>query len=161
MKKAKILYIDLDDTLADFYSAAADINGVVLEHRMFDENFFLNLKPLPGAKGALLELGKMGYDIWILSQPLAESPESYIDKAKWVQLHFPQLYKKIILTQDKSLNRGDYLIDDNSWKWKDKFESNGGKFIHFNYGGYNGKPETWDKPEVQWRKIVKILSKDK
>lgn len=161
MKKSKVLYIDMDDVIADFAGAARDpITGKIREHMMWDKDFFLNLKPLPGSKGAVFELCKMGFDVWILSQPLAESPESYLDKAKWIQLHFPQLYKKIILTQDKGLNHGHFLIDDNFSKWKDKFEQNGGKFIHFKYGGYNGQPEEWRDPEEAWRSIVAKLAKE-
>lgn len=150
----KIVYIDLDDTLADFSGAARCPNkNHIREHMMWDKYFFLNLKPIPGSKGAIFDLEKMGFSVWILSQPLAESPQSYIEKAKWVQLHFPQLYKKLILTQDKGLHLGDYLIDDNYKKWQNKFEQNGGKFIHFQYGGYNEPSST--SCEEQWRLIVK------
>lgn len=155
-----IINIDMDDTLADFFSAARDPNtGEIREHMMWDKDFFLNLKPLPGAKGAVFELEKMGYDIYILSQPLAESPESYIEKAKWIQIHFPQLYKKIILTQNKGLCLGDYLIDDNAEKWKNKFEKNGGQFIDFPYGGHR-YAKCWalcPDPEKSWRDIVKYF----
>lgn len=155
-----IINIDMDDTLADFFSAARDPKtGEIREHMMWDKNFFLNLKPLPGAKGAVFELEKMGYDIYVLSQPLAESPESYIDKVKWIQIHFPQLYKKIILTQNKGLCLGDYLIDDNAEKWKNKFEKNGGQFILFPYGGHT-YAKCWalcPDPEKSWRSIVKYF----
>ena len=152
-KRAKIIYIDLDDVLADYFGATkCPITGKIREHMMWDKDFFLNLKPIPGSKGSVFELMKHGYDVWILSQPLADSPESYMDKAKWVQLHFPSLYKKLILTQDKGLHIGDYLIDDNEGKWKQKFEKNGGRFVHFPYGGYNPNPYPMD-PEKQWRII--------
>lgn len=163
MKKAKIVYVDMDDVLADFWSSAMDPHSKqVREHMMWDKDFFLNIKPMPGAKGALFEINKMGFDIWILSQPLAESPESYTDKAKWVQIHFPQFYKKLILTQDKGLKLGHYLIDDNREKWQQKFEQNGGKFIHFPYGGYNYS-KTWalcPNPEKSWRDIVEFFKNE-
>jgi 5'(3')-deoxyribonucleotidase len=160
MKKQSVVYIDMDDTIADFWSEARDPKtGDIREHMMWDKDFFLNLKPIAGAKGAIFEIEKMGYDIYILSQPLAESPESYIDKVKWIQIHFPQLYKKIILTQDKGLCLGDYLIDDNDTKWKEKFEKNGGTFVHFPYGGhtYAKDPTLCRDPEQAWRDIVSYL----
>lgn len=161
MKKAKTLYIDIDDTLADFWSAAAGPNGEILEYKMWSKDFFLNLEPLPGAKGAIFDLSKMGFDLWILTQPLAECPESYSDKAKWVQLHFPQLYKKLILTQDKGLKSGHYLIDDNAHKWKTKFEKNGGTFVHFPYGGYNFKSkDQCPSSERSWREVVEFFRKE-
>lgn len=157
---SKIIYIDMDDTIADYNGATRHpVTNQIQEYKMWDKDFFLNLQPIPGAKGAIFELMKMGFDLWILTQPLVDSPESYTDKAKWIQLHFPQLYKKLIMTQDKSLHRGDFLIDDNDKKWREKFEKNGGRFIHFYYGGYNGlDPLKWD-PETEWRNIVKMFLK--
>lgn len=159
----KIVYVDMDDVIADFWNGAMDpVSKQVLERRMWDKNFFLNLAPIPGSQAALFEIGKMGFDIYILSQPLAECPESYTDKAKWIQLYFPQLYNKIVLTQNKGLHLGGYLIDDNAFKWQKKFEQNGGKFIHFPYGGYN-YAKTWalcPDPEKSWRDIVEFFRKE-
>jgi 5'(3')-deoxyribonucleotidase len=149
----------MDDVIADFYKAAAHpIDGNVLEEKMFDPFFFLRLDPVPGAKSGVFQLVKMGFDVWILSQPFALLPESYMEKVQWVQLHFPQLSNKIILTQDKGLNLGHYLIDDNKKKWQEKFEQNGGKFVHFPYGGYN-LPNFGD-PEGTWDYIVEYFKKE-
>lgn len=155
----KIIYIDMDDTIADFHKAAVD-DGKVVESRMWNKDFFLNLEPIPGSKGAINDLSRMGYDLWILSQPLAESPESYTDKALWIQRHFPQLYNKIVLTQNKGLHVGDYLIDDNAEKWKTKFEANGGKFIHY---PYHGESRNHFLPEGHigaWRRIVEFFKSE-
>lgn len=164
MKKVKTIGIDMDDCAFDFWGYARDpITGKVREHMMWDKDFFLNLKPMPGAKGAIFELEKMGFDLYIVTQPLAESPESYSDKAKCIQLHLPQLYKKIIMTQDKGLIKLDFLIDDNYAKWSEKFERSGGKFVHFPYGGYNygSNPELCPDPEKSWRNIVELFKKIK
>ena len=158
MKKSKIIYLDMDDVLADFYKAARDPQTFkVVEERMFDKNFFLNLEPIPGAKSAVFSLAKMGFDLWILSQPFSLLPESYSEKVEWVQRHFPQLTNKIILTQDKGLNLGHFLIDDNLKKWKEKFEQNGGKFVHFPYGGYNLELHGVTDPEIVWEDVVKFF----
>lgn len=156
--KSKILYVDLDDVLADFYKAAAGPDGKVREEMMFDNCFFLNLEPVPGAKKAVFQLEKMGFDIYVLSQPFALLPESYIEKVEWVQRHFPQLTNKIILTQNKGLNVGHYLIDDNPKKWQEKFEKNGGDFIHFPYGGYN--LDEMENPELLWNQIVEYFKSE-
>ena len=154
----KIIYIDLDDVIADFAGATwCPIKNRIQQSKMHDANFFFDLKPTEGSKGAILDLERMGFDLWILSQPLAESYESYSDKARWVQLHFPQLYKKIVLTQDKSLHIGEYLIDDNISKWGNKFK---GQFVHFKYGGYNGLPSDWVNTKTEWTKIVEFFSKE-
>ena len=34
------------------------------------------------------------------------------DKVKWVQKYIPNGYKRLILSHNKNLNIGDYLIDD-------------------------------------------------
>lgn len=156
--KSKIVYVDMDDVIADFYSATRDTStGRIKEELMWTPSFFFKLKPIEGSQSAIYELEKRGLDVWILSQPLAGLPESYCDKAAWIQKHFPSLYKKIILTQDKGLLLGDYLIDDNAPKWKDKFEKNGGKFVHFPYGGYNGPYAFQPNPEQLWKDVLKYF----
>lgn len=156
MKKVKEIGVDMDDVIADFYkSAAHPISGEVQDEKMFDRYFFLNLEPIPGAKSAVFQLLKMGFNITIVSQPFTALPESYMEKAQWIQLHFPQLTNKIILTQDKGLVRTDFLIDDNKKKWQEKFEQTGGKFIHFQYGGYN--TQDMKNPEYMWTEIVEYF----
>lgn len=156
LAKSKILYVDMDDVMADFYKAARDPNtGKVREERMFDNCFFLNLDPVPGAQKAVFQLEKMGFDIYVLSQPFALLPESYQEKVEWVQRYFPQLTNKIILTQNKGLNVGHYLIDDNVKKWSIKFSNNGGTFVHFPYGGYN--LEEMEDPEKAWSQIIEFF----
>jgi 5'(3')-deoxyribonucleotidase len=150
------MYLDMDDVLADFYSSAKDENGIVQEERMFDKNFFLNLEPTKGSKRAVYILEKMGFDLWVLSQPFTPVPESYMEKALWIQRHFPLLTNKLILTQDKGLHVGDYLIDDNYKKWENKFK---GKFVHFQYGGYN-LPNSIN-PEWLWEEILETLKQNK
>lgn len=153
--KRKILYIDLDDTLADFYELAKDDKLMVEESKMYSPEFFFRLAPIPGSREAIFALEKMGFDIWILTQPLADCYESYTDKAKWVGRYFPKLINKIIMTQDKGLNLGEYLVDDNKEKWAEKFESNGGKFIHFPYT--RNDP---DQNKNHWSKIVEFFNNE-
>jgi 5'(3')-deoxyribonucleotidase len=131
----KIVYIDMDDTIADFKRDAKCHRGNFFVEKMYETGFFLNLKPVDGAQLAVRSIINMGYDVWILTQPLAENADSYTEKAQWVSMWFPELYSKIIMTQNKGLHLGHYLIDDNEAKWKNKFEASGGKFIHFEYEG--------------------------
>lgn len=145
--KKQTIYIDLDDTIADF-SGEACFGGQkptnLAVAAMFEPGFFLNLKVLPGAKVAVQALIRMGYDVQILSQPVAESAYSYSEKVQWIGMHFPELINKINLTQDKGNFVGAFLIDDNDVKWKDKFNANGGTFVHFDY--HAGDHEaTWNK----------------
>jgi len=54
------------------------------------------------------------------------------------------LYKRLILSHHKHLNRGDFLVDDRpEHNGVDKFADHGGEVIHF---GPKGTHTTW--PEV-------------
>ena len=128
----KILYIDMDDTIADFTGSSVFDSGFDVA-KMYEPGFFLDLRPVDGALVAVRALIRLGFDVQILSQPVAESAHSYIEKVQWIGLYFPELISKINLTQDKGLFKGHYLVDDNLPKWQAKFEANGGKFIHFPY----------------------------
>lgn len=151
--KQKIIYIDMDDTIADFIRAAT-VNGVFDYLRMYEPGFFFNLKPVDGALVAVRQLIGLGYDVQILSQPVADSPCSYTEKVQWIGVHFPELISKINLTQNKGQFIGDYLIDDNPTKWKAKFEANGGKFIYFMY---NPGTHTQISNREGWERIVNFF----
>lgn len=121
----KVLHIDMDRVIADF-DAGTLFKGY---HPpcMYDPGFFENLPPVKGALKAVRALIRSNkYDIYILTQPVANSPISYTEKAVWICKWFPELKDKIIMTQNKILVKGDYLIDDNQ-KWE-KFE---GEFLFF------------------------------
>lgn len=152
-KEKPKLFIDMDDTTAQFIGDKR-LNHVTIIHTHFDypemhiEGFFRELDPMPNAIESVRKLiASEKFDIYILSVPLATSPGSYFEKVEWIKEHIPELLKKIVFTQDKGLIRGDYLVDD-SLAWKDKWEKNGGKFIHFN-------PRK--NPVEQWDKIVDFL----
>ena len=142
----KTLLIDMDEVLCDFKSSQRlkDWDRKNSPSAMYELGFFEELSPLPGAMKAVHEiLGSGKYDIYICTQPLAKSVISYTEKAAWVGKYLPDLIDKIIMTQDKSLIKGDILIDDNK-KWKEF----GGEFVWFNP----------DKPsDIVWGKITKDL----
>lgn len=150
-KMKKIVFVDLDDTIADFRGSSVFDRTFDVSF-MYEPGFFLNLKPIEGSQVAIRQLIRMGYDVQILSQPVAESSHSYSEKVQWIGIYFPELISKINLTQDKGLFKGDYLVDDNLLKWKDKFEANGGKFIHFNYCAKHD-PTRFGNREI-WEQIV-------
>ena len=135
------IFLDLDDTLMDFSGKV----GHYREHPedMYEENFFRDLEPMPGAKDAVEALLQAGYDVHILTMPLSTKDESYTEKAISVRRHFPELVNKITMTQNKLMMKGDILIDDNKEKWG-RFD---GEFIHFNK--YN--------KESEWKRIINQL----
>lgn len=154
-----IVYIDMDDTIADFFKAAKDDNLNVDESKMYIDGFFENLEPIPGALTGVRRIMRLGYDVWILTQPLAESAASYQEKVRWINKWFPELNGKIVMTQDKGLHRGNYLIDDNATKWKDRFEASPGQsFIHFKYVRSFDQNISDKVHEDMWREITDNLT---
>ncbi|MBI4225105.1 MAG: 5'-3'-deoxyribonucleotidase [Candidatus Sungbacteria bacterium] len=78
--------------------------------------FFLELKPMAGAVEALREMASLNLDVRICTSPLYHYQNCLVEKYKWVELYFGLEYtKKIILTQDKTIVRGNYLIDDSPY----------------------------------------------
>ena len=78
------------------------------------EGFFANLHPIDGALEALHELqGRDDTDVFICTTPIRSSPFSAQEKLEWVINHLDDKWaKRLILTGDKTLVRGDVLIDD-------------------------------------------------
>ena len=124
--KKPILLLDMDDTLADFGSGCTEEEKTeYAPESMWRDNFFMRLKPMAGAIGAVKKLWDSGlFDIYICSVPVAGLHESYSDKSAWVSRYFPYLYDRIILCQDKSLLEYDYIIDDNE-KWREHAKTKG------------------------------------
>lgn len=150
----KIIFIDMDDTIADFQGAAVfDPKARIDESRMFKEGFFRDLRPVPGALRAIRRLMRIGFDVQILTQPVADSAHSYSEKVQWLGMWFPELVTKLNMVQDKGIVRGHYLIDDNSNKWKDRFEKGGGTFVHFPYNR-NDQDKSSYSNEESWERIV-------
>lgn len=108
--KRKIIYIDLDDTLAD-YSNSAKVNKLNPDKAKHIKGFFKNLKPLPNAIESYDLLSKY-FNVYILSTAPWSNPDSLVEKMEWVQKYLPNAYKNVIFSHHKELNIGDYLIDD-------------------------------------------------
>ncbi|NCG08090.1 MAG: 2-C-methyl-D-erythritol 4-phosphate cytidylyltransferase, partial [Verrucomicrobia bacterium] len=55
------------------------------------------------------------FDSYILSTAPWGNPTAWSDKLEWVKKHLGEVAKKrLILSHNKQLNKGDYLIDDRS-----------------------------------------------
>ena len=108
--KKKIVYIDLDNTLAN-YSKAANEQGISPIEAKHTKGFFRNLKPVNGAIEAYNLLDKY-FEVYILSTAPWSNPDSLTEKLLWVKEYLPKAYKNVIFSHHKNLNIGDYLIDD-------------------------------------------------
>jgi 5'(3')-deoxyribonucleotidase len=133
---------------AEVFKESLDIS------KMYEPGFFLSLRPVSGALAAIRALEGMGYDIHILTQPVYNSPHSYSEKAQWLGMWFPELVTKVIMAHDKGMIIGDYLIDNDSEKWREKFQATGGKFVHFQYDG------TSTGNRAMWENILEFFRKE-
>ncbi len=83
-----------------------------LEVNTLREGFFLNLEPIAGAIEAIREMSKL-FDVYICTAPKWYDkycvPEKYESVRRLLGQGFAE---RIIMTRDKTLVRGDYLIDD-------------------------------------------------
>jgi 5'(3')-deoxyribonucleotidase len=69
--------------------------------------------PIPGAIEGYNKLNKLGHDVYILSTAPWENPSAWSDKLIWVKKYIGKIaHKKLILSHNKNLNKGDFLIDD-------------------------------------------------
>lgn len=78
-----------------------------------EDGFFANLPIVPGAREAILTLRATRYTIFLCTSDIFANKTGLRDKRTWVQKYLGEDFAKaMIFTRDKTLIRGDYLIDD-------------------------------------------------
>ena len=128
-----VIYIDMDGVLCDFEGA------FLRDQKAFPEipypqsraGFYIGLKPVKGAIEAMDALMRdENIDPYILTAPSLYNPLSYTEKRIWVEDHLGfEWVKRLIISPDKSLLRGDILIDDHTrGRGQDMFQ---GQLIYF------------------------------
>ncbi len=128
----KILYVDMDNVLVDFPAAIKKLDAATLakyEGRL-DEvpGIFSLMPPMESAIDSYAQLSEW-FDTYILSTSPWENPSAWSDKLHWVKQYLTDpAYKRLILSHNKHLNYGDYLIDDRLKNGADRFQ---GELIHF------------------------------
>jgi len=146
--KNKILYIDMDNVLADFTGAFENLEEG-LQKKYYNKKdevpgMFSTMLPIEGAVDAFGKLSEK-YDTYILSSAPWNNPGAWTDKLEWVKKYLgANARKKLILSHHKHLNKGDYLIDDRPNNGAEQFE---GKWLHF------GK----DRDYPNWQSVLDYL----
>ena len=125
--KKKIVYFDMDNTLVNFESGIKQLSDTVkVEYDDELDNvprIFSTMKPIPEMIDLYNQMAEdERYDVYILSTSPWDNPTAASDKVAWVQKHLPLYgYKRLILSHNKHLNIGDYLIDDRTMNGAGEF----------------------------------------
>jgi 5'(3')-deoxyribonucleotidase len=109
------IFVDMDGVIVDF-EGFKKTTGLGSEQVKIMPSAYRHMNPLPGALDGVRSLIGMGHDVWIATKPPTGIPHAYADKVAWILEYLPELKRKIVLTHDKSLLRGDVLIDDRPHK---------------------------------------------
>ena len=113
----KIVYFDMDGVLVNFQSGIDQLNHVDLElyKGNYDKvpNIFSTMKPNIDMISLWEQMvNDNRYDCYILSTSPWYNATAASDKVEWVKKHIPSAFKRVILSHNKNLNYGHYLIDD-------------------------------------------------
>ena len=78
-----------------------------------EKGFIRSLPEIPGGINAVNEILSMGHEVFICTAPLNIYENCVLEKYYWVEEHMGfEWTKRLILTKEKALIRGDILIDD-------------------------------------------------
>lgn len=136
-----VVLVDMDGVVADMDKALAEELKVPLaelsERKDFEiparfeksvkkiwerPGFFLWLPVMEGAKEGVAALQTAGFEVYFCTSPMSRNPTCASDKLAWVKKVFGEsMMKRTIITDDKTLVRGAYLIDDRDPTTKGKF----------------------------------------
>lgn len=124
----------MDNVLVDFESGIKRTTTLEFNEHVgrLDEvpGIFARMEPIDWAVEAFNQLCNSGkFDVYILSTAPWENPSAWSDKVTWVKKYLGQnAHKRLILSHNKHLCKGDYIIDDRTANGVDKFD---GEHIHF------------------------------
>ena len=116
----KTIYFDMDGVLVDLAAKIAEYPAEVVakfeKDDMVDQmpSLFLDPPPIKGAVDAFNKfVNSDKYDVYILSTAPWENPSAWMHKRLWVDKYLGDgAWKRLILSHNKHLNMGDYLVDD-------------------------------------------------
>lgn len=139
----------MDGVLCDFFGASRKAlkENPKQIYPQSQWGFFLKLEEIPQAIESFKKLQEK-YDVWILTRPSFRNVNCFTEKAQWVWDHLGfDVVEKTIMCGDKSLLKGDYLIDDQDNAGQREFE---GEWIHFKSDKF-----------PDWNSVINYLIKNK
>lgn len=138
---AKIVLLDIDSTLNNFqehflnvfsqkypdlYSklpeSASHYDALKLNRDfsmkiLQEDGFNEKMVPLEGAPEAVEELDRRGYLIYFCTALVTDHSNTMRDRVEWIGKWFGEKWmERVIFTKDKTMVRGDFLIDDSPFK---------------------------------------------
>jgi 5'-nucleotidase len=94
-----------DDLPAEYHAAAEQVYS--------SAGFFRGLAPIAGARQALEAMLELGWNVRICTSPIMRYQHCVAEKFAWVDEQLgPAWVRRVVLTADKTLVHGDWLIDD-------------------------------------------------
>ena len=128
----------MDDVLCNYTAAYqyALTENPEIKYPQSQYGFFRNLKPIKDSIKSIKQLDQDNrFEVYILTAPSYRNPLCYSEKREWVEVYLGMPFvKRLIISPNKGLNKGDYLIDDNdSGKGQEHFE---GELIKFGSAKY-------------------------
>ena len=101
------ILLDQDGPLADFEAGFLE-----RWQNAFPNEFFIPLRDRKSE--AVSEMIRLGHELWICTSPLSRNPLCVSEKYTSVGNNFgSEFISHLVVTKDKTLVRGRYLIDDN------------------------------------------------
>jgi 5'-nucleotidase len=92
---------------------ASDEQAAAFAAAMASPGFYVDLEPIDGAAEALNAMIDAGHVVFLCSTPDSTNATCPSDKRDWAEKHLGRGWgRRLILSHDKTLIRGDYLIDD-------------------------------------------------
>jgi 5'(3')-deoxyribonucleotidase len=134
----KIIYIDMDDVICDYQASYQQkrLSEPEIKYPQSQCDFYRKLAPIPKAIESVNYLNQQAlFDVYILTAPSVRNPLCYTEKRLWIEDHLGlDMVNKLIISPNKGLNKGDYLIDDMvSGRGQENFE---GKLLQFGSSEY-------------------------
>ncbi len=100
------------ETTADVRRCFGSHAARIVETARHAPGFYRDLRVVSGAREAVAHLLEAGCHVVVCTAPSLQNETCASEKIAWLAEHFPELRKSFAVVKDKTLVRGDVLVDD-------------------------------------------------